>query len=98
MFCVRYRLSSVAPLGLSIRALRKNGLRTHSADNVYEDIRVITFIGDHGTCAQVFDQCVRTRDIRDLSCGDNYSQRLPSYIDSPRQLGHETTAQVPPRL
>ncbi len=90
--------AAVPTFGLSIRARRDNGLRARRADGVHEGVRVVTFVSNHGTRAQMLDQFVRTRNVRDLSFSDNHSQRPPGFIDGQMQLGRQSSARAAERL
>ena len=90
--------AAVPTFGLSIRARWDNGLRARRADGVHEGVRVVTFVSNHGTRAQMLDQFVRTRNVRDLSFSDNHSQRPLGFIDGQMQLGRQSSARAAERL
>src|SRR5258706_2084978 len=88
----------VAALCLAIRTRRDDNLRTGSPNLLHEGVGVVALVCDNRSCAQMFNQLCRTRDVGDLPFSDDQSQRTTRRVDCQMQLGAQSASGTTERL
>lgn len=85
-------------LGVAVAPWRDDGLGTGSLDGFDQGVAVVPFIGDDCAGGDRLDQGCALRDIGNLACGQDQTNRVTKCIDTGMDLGAQPAPRTADRL